>query len=341
MGSEKFCLRWNDFESNISNALQDLRNDKDFFDVTIACEDEQIQAHKVILSACSPFFRNVLRRNPHQNPLLYLKGVKYTDIQAVLNFMYHGEVNIAQDELNTFLAVAEDLKVKGLTQNHPESQNVSTHNNEKQKPQSQYKPSSPVRGSIPLTTQRNKSANTNHNTIPSLDDHIVEEVVSIKSEPRESQTVSATLNTEQTGYNSYTRAQNVTPQGHSLVSYQEDAVYEEEDYTNYGEDRQYGDVTSYQGNDGEVNASGFTFQSPDELLQFVSKSEEDNKFLCSFCGKFKAVRKGLVRNHIESIHFPGVFTYSCEICKKDFLGKNALAVHNSEKHPLRPKINIK
>jgi len=341
MGSEKFCLRWNDFESNISNALQDLRSDKDFFDVTIACEDEQIQAHKVILSACSPFFRNVLRRNPHQNPLLYLKGVKYTDIQAVLNFMYHGEVNIAQDELNTFLAVAEDLKVKGLTQNHPESQNVSTHNNEKQKQQSQYRPSSPVRGSIPLTTQRNKSANTNHNSIPSLDDHNVEEVVSIKSEPRESQRASATLNAEQTGYSNYTRAQNVTPQGHSLVSYQEDAVYEDEDYTNYGEDRQYGDVTSYQGNDGEVNASGFTFQSPDELLQFVSKSEEDNKFLCSFCGKFKAVRKGLVRNHIESIHFPGVFTYSCEICKKDFLGRNALAVHNSEKHPSRPKINIK
>ena len=65
MGSEKFCLRWNDFQSNISNALEDLRSDKDFFDVTLACEDEQIQAHKVILSACSPFFRNVLRRSIH------------------------------------------------------------------------------------------------------------------------------------------------------------------------------------------------------------------------------------------------------------------------------------
>merc|ERR1712066_460723 len=125
MGSEKFCLRWNDFESNISNALQNLRSDKDFFDVTIACEDEQIQAHKVILSACSPFFRNILRRNPHQNPLLYLKGVKFTDLQSVLNFMYHGEVNVAQDELNSFLAVAEDLRVKGLTQNNSSSNNTN------------------------------------------------------------------------------------------------------------------------------------------------------------------------------------------------------------------------
>merc|ERR1711982_167180 len=118
MGSEKFCLRGNDFETIISVAFIELREEKDFFDVTLACDDEQIQAHKVILSACSPFFRNVLRRNPHQHPILYLKGISYLDLQSVLNFMYHGEVNVAQEELNTFLAVAEDLKVKGLTQNN-------------------------------------------------------------------------------------------------------------------------------------------------------------------------------------------------------------------------------
>ena len=77
--SEKFCLKWNDFEANVSCAFRELREDKDFFDVTLACDDEQIQAHKVIVSACSPFFRNVLRRNPHQHPLLYLKGVKYRE----------------------------------------------------------------------------------------------------------------------------------------------------------------------------------------------------------------------------------------------------------------------
>merc|ERR1712183_375897 len=122
MTSEKFCLRWNDFETNISSAFREIRDQKDFFDVTLACDDDQIHAHKVILSACSPFFRNVLRRNPHQQPLLYLKGVKYTDLQSVLNFMYHGEVSVAQEELNSFLAVAEDLRVKGLTQNQSGSQ---------------------------------------------------------------------------------------------------------------------------------------------------------------------------------------------------------------------------
>ena len=94
--SEKFCLRWNDFERNISSAFKDIRDEKEFFDVTIACEDEQLQAHKVILSACSPFFRSVLRRNQPSSQqgslVLYLKGVTYRDMESVLNFMYHGEV---------------------------------------------------------------------------------------------------------------------------------------------------------------------------------------------------------------------------------------------------------
>ena len=122
MGSEKFCLRWNDFKSNISSAFRELRDDKDFFDITLACDDEQIQAHKVILRACSPFSWNLMRRKPHQHPLLYPKGVKFTDLQSVLNFMYHGEVNVAQEELNSFQDVAEDLKVKGLTQNQSQSE---------------------------------------------------------------------------------------------------------------------------------------------------------------------------------------------------------------------------
>ena len=99
--SEKFCLRWNDFESNVSTAFRDIREEKDFFDVTLACDDSsQVEAHKVILAACSPFFREVLRRNPHKHPLLYLKGVKYRELLSVLNFMYQGEVNVAQEELN-------------------------------------------------------------------------------------------------------------------------------------------------------------------------------------------------------------------------------------------------
>ena len=123
--SEKFCLRWNEFERNVSGAFQELREDKEFFDVTIACEDDQVEAHKVIISACSPFFRRILSRMKNSHPLLYLKGVRSVDLVSVINFMYYGEVNVAQEELTSFLNVAEDLKVKGLTQKSSQSQSSS------------------------------------------------------------------------------------------------------------------------------------------------------------------------------------------------------------------------
>merc|ERR1711953_339594 len=178
--SEKFCLRWNDFESNISVAFRELRDDKDFFDVTLACDDEQIQAHKVILSACSPFFRNILRRNPHQHPLLYLKGVKYTDLQSVLNFMYNGEVNVAQEELNSFLAVAEELRVKGLTQNQGGSKSRA-----KSPPVIKPVHRPPVEREPPALPKRPKP-NPPPQT-PYLQDDDIQEVVPVKTEPRDPQ----------------------------------------------------------------------------------------------------------------------------------------------------------
>ena len=114
--SDKFCLRWNDFEVNISNAFHELKEEKDFTDVTLACADNQVEAHKVILAASSPFFKRILKKNPHSHPLIYLKGIQASDLEDVLKFIYQGEVNLEEANLNTFLEVAEELEVKGLVQ---------------------------------------------------------------------------------------------------------------------------------------------------------------------------------------------------------------------------------
>ena len=173
--NEKFCLRWNDFESNVSTAFRDLREEKDFFDVTLACDDSQVDAHKVILAACSPFFRNVLRRNPHQHPLLYLKGVKYKELVCVLNFMYQGEVNVAQEELNTFLAVAEDLKVKGLTQGNSSSSDNKTKSEPKSTPRSvSEQPAAKRPRPAPVQSYQPPSQ---------VQDDDIQEVVPVKAEP--------------------------------------------------------------------------------------------------------------------------------------------------------------
>ena len=107
--SEKFCLKWNDFQKNVKTAFVDLRTDSDFTNVTLACEDDhQIEAHKVVLAASSPVFQNLVKRNKHSHPLVYLRGLKTEDLLAVVDFLYYGETNIYQENLDTFLNIAED-----------------------------------------------------------------------------------------------------------------------------------------------------------------------------------------------------------------------------------------
>ena len=113
--SEKLCLKWNDFKQNVITSYHDLRKDSDFCDVTLVCEEsEQIEAHRIILTACSPFFNTVLKKNKHSHPLIYMRGIKVRDLVAILDFLYHGKANIYQEDLEGFLALAEELKLKGL-----------------------------------------------------------------------------------------------------------------------------------------------------------------------------------------------------------------------------------
>ena len=116
MESEKLCLQWNDFQTNLNVAFKNLREDKDFNDVTLACDDGSlVEAHKVVLAASSPVFQNLLRKNKHNHPLIYMRGVKAHDLLAIVDFLYFGEANVSQENLDSFLALAEELKLEGLT----------------------------------------------------------------------------------------------------------------------------------------------------------------------------------------------------------------------------------
>ena len=113
--AEKLCLQWNDFQDNVKNAFGQLRGTTDFVDVTLACEDgRQIEAHKVILAASSPFFQRILKGNKHSHPLIYMKGMRSDDLTAILDFLYFGEANVYQENLDRFLALAGELQLKGL-----------------------------------------------------------------------------------------------------------------------------------------------------------------------------------------------------------------------------------
>ena len=114
--SEKLCLQWNDFKDNLCTAFGSFRGEVDFTDVTLVSEDgEQVEAHKVILAASSPFFRDLLKKKKPAHPLIYLRGVKSEELAAIIAFLYNGEANIFQENLDSFLALADQFQLKGLT----------------------------------------------------------------------------------------------------------------------------------------------------------------------------------------------------------------------------------
>ena len=113
--SEKFCLRWNDFESNVSKSFRNLRMEEDFYDVTLVSSDHRkLQAHKLVLSACSEYFKNILKLEKHANTFLCLEAISSEEIGHILDYIYNGEVKIYQEGLDRFLQIAQRFQLQGL-----------------------------------------------------------------------------------------------------------------------------------------------------------------------------------------------------------------------------------
>jgi hypothetical protein len=111
---QQYCLRWNNHQHNLLSVFEDLLNHEAFVDVTLACDGLQLKAHKIVLSACSPYFQSMLYNTPDRHPIVFLRDVRYHEMKALLEFMYRGEVSVDQENLSSLLKVAESLKIKGL-----------------------------------------------------------------------------------------------------------------------------------------------------------------------------------------------------------------------------------
>ncbi|XP_055841641.1 uncharacterized protein LOC129908860 isoform X2 [Episyrphus balteatus] len=116
MSVQQFCLRWNNHQPNFISVCSSLLHNGTLVDVTLAAEGRQLQAHKIVLSACSSYFQTLFTTNPCQHPIVILKDVQYDDLKTMVDFMYYGEVNVSQEQLPHILKTAEMLKIKGLAE---------------------------------------------------------------------------------------------------------------------------------------------------------------------------------------------------------------------------------
>lgn len=129
MWQKSFHLRWNNHLQNLRTLFENLYNEQDFVDVTISCSDGFLHAHKLVLSACSPYFEAIFKENPCKHPTLILKGIEKKDMQTLLEYMYVGSVDVHEDDLEVLLSIANELQIKGLVnKNESETKVTKTKN---------------------------------------------------------------------------------------------------------------------------------------------------------------------------------------------------------------------
>jgi len=159
---QQFCLKWNNHSTNMLQVFSDLLRREHFVDVTLACEGHTIKCHRMVLSACSPYFQSLFVDNPCKHPIVIMNNMRYVDLKAIVHFMYNGEVNVSQDQLSALLKTAETLKVKGLAEVTTTTQNKLAESS--RKPETNSSESSSTAPSqtksIPSRTRANNDSST-------------------------------------------------------------------------------------------------------------------------------------------------------------------------------------
>ena len=296
----KVCLKWNDFQESVLSSFGSLSKNTEFSDVTLVCEDgQQVKAHKVVLASTCPFFKNFLKNNPHPQTLIYMRGVKSADLIAIIDFLYQGEANVYQENLDSFLSLAEELKLEGMMGLAPESQTSET------------------------ITEKETEFSQNEEE----QDLIFTELDSPPTEKVE-QTETEIL---------WTSPQPPPPPPH--FSDMEDFTVISVNTDNEENPESADEVSVENIKHEEVFMAGSlpvvaTLDNLDEIIRSMTENVKGSKCvgskkMCKVCGKVDL--GGHMREHIESNHITGV-THDCKLCGNVLRTRNSLRKHMFRLH---------
>ncbi|XP_075990542.1 uncharacterized protein LOC142986142 isoform X2 [Anticarsia gemmatalis] len=297
--SEQFSLRWNDFHSNLSQSFHALLEGEDLVDVTLAAGGQYVHAHKLILSVCSPYFKELFKMNPCEHPIVILKDVAHQELRQLLQFMYRGEVHVRRQELSGFLHTAELLQVKGLTGGRERSESPSTIPEEP--PKAMLPPGEPA-DAVPEWS-------------PAVED-------TTSSEPPPEQPDTVTVKEEATR-SPLKRLLKNTPNKNSHVVKKKPRPIK--DSPTHPENSEY----AY---DGEplIDFDNDLFHSvlvlPDSAKESAGWNCKTGGVKCPSCHRFFANRYNL-KVHIRDKHDTREGTLQCDICQKRMRNPSCLRVH--------------
>ncbi|CAB4060399.1 unnamed protein product [Lepeophtheirus salmonis] len=284
MGSEeRLCLRWDDFELNFKNGFSQLRHDEELFDITLATASNQIKAHKVILSSCSPFF-------PEST---------FKHLESLMSFMYKGEVHVGQEELDDFLKVAQELKIKGLCASTPDKMDR-------------------INAVSPLPKHKKTSTHSSSGKFLSDVDQ------DIQPTDNEMQSIEDSVNiiNHDEGLSSSFECED----NKDFITYQDHESMKDSNFLmipGVSDAR-----SSLDDNEEYVRALNL------EISKFVVDKDMNGNFRCKRCS-YVSPRRDTIRAHIEAIHFI-TSGFKCNICQRTFKTRQSLKTHKLKYHKPGP-----
>ena len=306
-GTEQYDISWNNYESRMSRSFANIRNQKQFLDVTLAAEAvdgtiEALQAHKVILSASSPILRDLLIKQSALTPhsmfmpvMLYLKDISAKDISHVLEFIYKGSVKLEQHEVDDFLAVAKSLQIPlEQEENYQRTQPIPTKRS--------AMPSSSGGGGKQQIKRPKVMMGPKSGTKPHNGNQEVTTPEMFKTEPSEGSQIYVSL------------------------SEQDEFLFDEEVNDTSDEAYKHNTIDEI----GERISAGAAAMKDTFISENVSETEEG--FECKPCGKFFKHRSSLAR-HVVGRHANLGVKYQCPHCTSVARTKNSLCTHISKYHP--------
>ena len=293
MDEDKFTLAWNDFASNAAQAFVGLRTDSEFSDVTLACDDDtMLKAHKVVLASCSPVFRKLFQQYNHPNPLIILRGLNKNQLENIIDYAYFGQIDVELSDLDTYLKVAEEFKLKGLT-------NLGT---------SGDNPTQDVKDNTEKIIETKDNGNLNGSIV----EHKNKDLINIDTKEEEIREKVSNNNDNEIEQKRHSSDEQREVKISKKLKLEENEI--DESFTSSRDDKE------------SVQLKSDSFKKLQELINSkVVKLNDPNfstaHYKCSDCSKeFSSKNKTSLKSHIEAFHIAPFqdIKLECPLCQKIF-----------------------